>query len=112
MDLGSKLVLKRLRWQLAEHEVCNGQEVLVYVAQQGAYLVQLGAVGSEDLGRAGEVVYDRDRQDLDAHLLFNFASSTLFFVCFEELSDRIIVFIGVFPPLRAKLAHVLECVFL
>ena len=80
----------------------------MYVAQQRPNLVKLGAVWSEDLGRAREVVHYRYRQDFDAHLLFNFASSTLLFVCFVELCDRVVVLVGVLPPLGAELAHVLE----
>lgn len=75
-------------------------------------MVKLRAVWSEDLWRAREVVHYRYRKDFDAHLLFDFASSTLLFVCFVELCDRVVVLIGVFPPFGAELAHVLERVLL
>jgi len=84
----------------------------VDVAEEGAHLIQLARVGPENFGRTREVVYYGDGQDFDAHLLFDLASGSLIFVGIVEFRDGVVVFVGVFPPLRAELANIRKGVFL
>ena len=82
----------------------------MHIVQQSLHLTQLTAIWSKNFRRASKVIHYCDRKDLDAHLLFNFTASALVFVGLLEFGDRVVVFVGEFPPLGAELAHVVECV--
>ena len=82
------------------------------VAEKTTDLLKLGIIWSENLRRARKVVNYGDGEDLNRHLLLDFAAGTLFLVGFVELGDRVVVLVSVLPPLRTELAHVAERVFL
>ena len=63
------------------------------VAEEGLHLVELAAVGTEDLRRAREVVNNRDGQDFDAHLLFDLTAGPFVLVGFLEFGDCVVVFV-------------------
>ena len=82
------------------------------VVEESLDLVELAAIGAENLRRAREVVNDGDREDFNAHLLLYFTACAFILVCFLELGYRVVIFICELPPFRAELAHVVERVFL
>lgn len=98
--------MKGLSRKLTEHEVRNGQKVLVDIAEEAPYLGKLSVVRSENLRRARKVVDNCDRQNLYGHLLLDFSTRPLIPVRLVELGDCVFVFICVLPPLRAELTHI------
>ena len=82
------------------------------MTQQSLDLGELLSRWLEDLRRAGEVVDDGDRQDLDTHLLFDLAACPLVLVGLLEFGHCVVVLICELPPLGAELAHIGEGVLL
>ena len=80
--------------------------------EEAAHRVQLRIVRSEDFRGAREIIKDRNREDLNAHLLLDLSPGSLVFKCLIELGYSVIIFISVFPPFRAQLANVLERILL
>lgn len=82
------------------------------VSKECSHLAELVAARTEDLWRGCEVVDNGDRQNFYAHLLLYFTASALVLVGLLEFGDRVVVLVRQLPPLRAKLAHVVEVALL
>ena len=70
----------------------------MHMAQQVFHLAELHIRRLEDLWRAGEVIHDGDREDLQRHHLFDVFLSTFVFVRLLKLRNGIVVLVSEFPP--------------
>jgi hypothetical protein len=79
------------------------KEVLMHIAQQVADLVQLKMSRPDKFRSAREVVSYRDCKYFENHHHFDFLFGLIVFVYFFKLCNLVLILIGEFPPVRAKL---------
>lgn len=104
LQLHGEVVLQILLGDFLQDQFYHADEVLVHEAEEVLHLAQLDVVGFEDLGGAGEVVDDRDGQDLEHHHLLDLAFRVLVFIRSLELRNDVVIFVGELPPVTAQLA--------